>query len=332
MTSASTATPTQPTKASPKARWWHPPLVALLRAATWLLGHLPAFLAYAVADLMAVGVALSLWLGDRKGKKVRGYWRNVRIVYRQGGLGPQRPKGHLFATARHLCWLLVDSCRLHQITAANLRQIVDVREFEPMVDLHRQGKGIVWATAHIGVWDVAGYVCALMGIPVTSVFRPSPIPGIDRILTDLRTGSGQVVVAKHNVVPTLRRALGRKETIGLLCDSAGRRGDSFPIFLGTRAAAVATPALLSLHSGAPVVVCTAMRTGRFRFAMRVWDIIPAESTGDRGADTERILQRIHDGLSKAVAAHPEQWFWQGRRYKHRPPGESAGPDGLPPAG
>lgn len=313
-----------------RAPWWHAGVSGLLRAVTWTLGRVPAPLAYAFADLCALPIALAWFLHDRRGSKVRGYWRNVRIVYRAGGLGPQRPRGHLWRVARHLTWLAVDSCRLHHITATTLPRIVDTGEFAAMLDLYRQGKGIVWATAHIGVWDVAGYVCALLGVPITSVFRPSPIPGVDRVIAELRTGSGQVVVAKHNVVGTLRRALQRKETIGLLCDSAGRRGDSFPPFLGTAAATVATPALLHLASGAPIAVVTAQRTGRFRFAMRVWDVIACEPTGDRAADVERLLRRINAGLSRAVAAHPEQWFWQGRRFKHRPPGEVPGPDGLPP--
>ena len=314
-----------------RSPWWHGVVALGLRATTWTFGHMPTILAYALADLLAVPIALMWSLQDRKGNRVRGYWRNVRIVYREGGLGPARPRFHLWKVARHLTWLAVDSCRLHRITKDDFRRIVDVREFEPMLDLHKQGKGIVWATAHIGVWDVAGYVCALMGIPITSVFRPSPIPGVDRVISDLRTGSGQVVVAKQNVVGTLRRALQRKESIGLLCASSGRRGDAYPPFLGTAAATVATPALLSLSSGAPIAVVTAMRTGKFRFAMRVWDVIPAEPTGDREADVQRILARVNLALGKSVAEHPEQWFWQGRRFKHRPPGEKPGPDGLPPA-
>jgi lauroyl/myristoyl acyltransferase len=88
--------------------------------------------------------------------------------------------------------------------------------------------------------------------------------------------------------------------------------------------------MLQLASGAPIVVATAQRTGRFRFRIRVWDVLRAEPGGDRDAQVERILARINRALSAAVAVAPEQWFWQGRRFKHRPPGEVPGPDGLPP--
>jgi KDO2-lipid IV(A) lauroyltransferase len=129
---------------------------------------------------------------------------------------------------------------------------------------------------------------------------------------------------------TLRKALARGETVGILCDSSSRKAEAFPPFLGTPAATVATPALLHLTTGAPVVVATAQRTGRGRFSIRVWDVIRCAPTADRDADVDAILARINLGLSRAVAAAPEQWFWQGGRFKHRPPGEVPGPDGLPP--
>ena len=43
-----------------------------------------------------------------------------------------------------------------------------------------------------------------------------------------------------------------------------------------------------------------------------------------------ITTRINRALGRGIAEAPEQWFWQSRRFRHRPPGEVPGPDGLPP--
>jgi len=313
-----------------RASWWHAPAAAALRAVVWTLRSLPAPVAYLLADLLAIPFALFWALSDRRGTRRKGYWRNVRIAFRQGGLAPARPRGHLWAWARHLTRLGVDFCRIGRIDQGSIAHIVDLREVPPLQAIHREGKGIIWATAHIGVWDIAGYASGLCGMPITSVFRPSPVPAVDALIARLRTGSGQTVVAKWNVLGTLKQALKRGETIGILVDSAGNHGTVFPPFLGTAAATVATPAILHLQTGAPIVVVAALRTGRFRFALRVFDVIRHAPTSDRDADTAAILGRVNAGLSAAVAAAPEQWFWQSRRWKHRPPGEVAGPDGLPP--
>ncbi|MEC7584222.1 MAG: lysophospholipid acyltransferase family protein [Planctomycetota bacterium] len=302
----------------------------VLKVAIRILGGAPAPLAYLLADLCAIPLWVVWSLQDRAGRRSRGYWRNVRIAYREGGLAPRRPRGHLWRAARHTTWLGIDCCRLPRITPENMPSIVDAHEFEQLRDLHAEGKGIVFVTGHVGVWDVAGYMPTMFDIPVTSVFRPSPVPGIDKLLTELRSGSGQTVVAKKNVIWTLRRALGRGDGIGILCDSATRYAEHHPPFLGTAAATISTPALLSLATGAPVVVATAQRKARFRFKLRVWDIIRHEPTQDRQTDTLAILTRINAGLTRAVTEDPEQWLWQSRRFKRRPPGETPGKDGLPP--
>jgi KDO2-lipid IV(A) lauroyltransferase len=319
-----------PERAAPPPVWWHRPVAAGIVAVVRLFGAVPAAIAYRAADLLAAIYALYWLLHDRRGRRVKGYWHNVRIAFRPGGLGPVRPRGHLWAFARHIAWLAVDFCRLHRLTPANLQRHVDLSELPRIFALMREGKGVVFATAHVGVFDVAGYTAALAGLPITSVFRPSPVPGIDAAIQRLRQGSGQIVAAKKNVIWTLRKALQDRGTVGILCDSSSRKGEAFPPFLGTPAATVASPALLHLATGAPIVVVTAQRLGRFRFAIRIWDVIRHPATADRDADVRAILERINLGLSRAVAAAPEQWFWQGRRFKYRPPAEAPGPDGLPP--
>jgi acyl-CoA thioesterase-1 len=52
--------------------------------------------------------------------------------------------------------------------------------------------------------------------------------------------------------------------------------------------------------------------------------------GFRDADLLAITARVNRALSLGIAEAPEQWFWQSRRFRHRPPGETPGPDGLPP--
>lgn len=187
---------------------------------------------------------------------------------------------------------------MSRLRADNLGRYVDLSEVTQLQQIYKEGHGIIWATAHIGVWDVAGYASGLLGMKITSVFRPSQIHALDILISSLRTGSGQTVVAKWNVLRTLKQVVERGESIGLLVDSAGNHGTVFPPFLGTRAATVSTPAVLHLTTGAPIVVIVALRTGRFRFRLRVMDVIRKTASPDRDADVALILGRINLGLSK----------------------------------
>lgn len=304
-------------------------LAALLGGGVWLLSAMPQWLAYLLADVLAVPWACWWALADRRGRRSKGYWRNVRIGFRAGGLGP-RPRGHLWAFSRHLTWLLVDFCRMRRIDAHNLRQHCDLTEFPPLERLYQKGKGILFATGHVGMWDVAGWSAGMLGLPITSVYRPSPMPAVDRVIARTRVGTGQTVVAKQNVVWTLKKVLGEGKVIGILCDVGAKGSDLFAPFLGTMASTISTPALLHLATGAPIAVVTVERTARMRFRLHVWDVIEHAPTDDRAADTLAIMTRINQGLSQGIALAPAQWFWHGRRFRHRPPGELPLPDGLPP--
>jgi KDO2-lipid IV(A) lauroyltransferase len=292
---------------------------------------MPSWLAYAIGDVLAV--PWYVWwrvhaLGRQRSK---GYWRNVAIGFRKGApLGPNRPRRHLWQWSRHISWIAVDFCRMRRLDLQNLRQHCDLTEYDRIAEVFAQGRGLIFATGHVGVWDVSGYAAGLLGLPITSVFRPSPLPALNRLITSLRTGTGQTVVARKNVLWTLKKCLAEKGVIGMVSDGGGKHSSVIAPFLGTPARTVATPALLHLAHRAPIVVVAVLRTGRMRYRLRIYDVIDVEPTGDRDRDLVAITTRINDGLTQAVVEAPEQWFWQGRRFRHRPPGEVPGPDGLPP--
>jgi lauroyl/myristoyl acyltransferase len=311
--------------------FWQRAVVGAFAGVIWLLGALPAWLAYGIADLLAVPWFLWWSVSDRRGRRTSGYWRNCRIAFRPGSpLGPVRPRGHLWRWSRHIAWLAIDFCRMRRITAANLRAHVDLEEYPRIAAVFAEGRGMIFATGHLGVWDVSGHAAGLLGLPLTSVFRPSPLPALDRLIERLRTGSGQTVVARKNVMRTLLRLLGERQVVGILADGGGKHSAVEAPFLGTSSRTVASPALLHLATTAPIVVVAVLRTGRMRYRLRVFDVIEDASTGDRDADMLAITARINHGLTRGIAEAPEQWFWQSRRFRHRPPGEVAGADGLPP--
>jgi len=320
-------TPRQPSRDA----LWQRAAVGVVAALIAALGALPTALAYGFGTLLAVPWFLWWCVKDRGGRRTSGYWRNCRIAFRPGSpLGPTRPPRHLWRWSQHIAWIAVDFCRMRRITAANVAAHVDLAEFPRLQAAYAQGKGLICATGHIGVWDVAGHAAGLLGVPLTSVFRPSPLPALNRLIERLRTGTGQTVVARKNVLRTLLKVLERKEAVGILADGGGKHSAVEAPFLGTASKTVASPALLHLATGAPIAVVAVLRTGPMRYRLRVLDVIADAGTGDRDADMLAITARINGGLTQAVAEAPEQWFWQSRRFRHRPPGEKAGPDGLPP--
>jgi len=305
-------------------------LIGIVSAATWTLSVLPIPIAYFIGDLLAVPWALMWLVRDRACQDSRSYWRNRAIVCRPGSPLPELPRFHLWRWSRYMAWLLIDFCRIRAITKDNVHRFVDVESFEPAAKILAEQKGAIAATAHFGTWDLGGHVSALLGFPLVSVYQPSVIPAFERALVRLRGMDGRMIVAKTGMLRTAKRALQERQAVAILCDGAAKEGRVFPPFLGVAASTITTPALLHLMTGAPIVVATFERTGRSRFALTIRDVIRHEKSGDRDADVLAITTRINAALTQAIVEHPEQWFWQSRRFRHRPPGETFGPDGLPP--
>lgn len=310
---------------------WQRIAVGALAVTIRLVAALPAWLAYGIGDLLAVPWFCYWSLRDRGGRRSSGYWRNTRIAFRDGTqLGPRRPPRHLWRWSRHMAWIAIDFCRMSRITPANLHEHCDLTEYDQVRALYEEGNGVIFATGHVGVWDVSGYVAGLLGLPITSVFRPSPLPALNRLIERLRTTTGQTVVARKKVMYTLKRCLEGKHVIGVLADGGGKHSAVIAPFLGASARTVATPALLHLATGAPIAVVAVLRTGRMRYRLRLYDVIREAATGERQRDLVAITTRVNKALGEAIREAPEQWFWQSRRFRHRPPEERPGADGLPP--
>jgi KDO2-lipid IV(A) lauroyltransferase len=316
-------------------RWSGAPLTHrvvghLLLGAVATLRRLPAALAYALADLATPTVVAYALLHERRvAPRGRGLFRNQRIVFREE-LTRRRSLRLLLGWARHMTHLAVDFCRMPGIDASNLERHVDARAIDLLRRIAAEGRGVICVSGHIGVWELAGHAVNLRGVPLTVVARPSGIRPLNDVINDVRRSGGQRVLEKRGVLWPLKKTLDRGEAIGFLADENAPDSSLFPPFLGTPAATHPTAAFLHRLSAAPIAVMSCHRTGRGRFRIHVWDVIRHTKTDDREADLRVVSAAINDALSRAILAYPEQWFWSSRRFLTRPPGESAGADGLPP--
>jgi KDO2-lipid IV(A) lauroyltransferase len=316
---------------SARAPLWERAAGRLLDVAARALERLPARLAYALADCAAL--PLLVWgLGHelRVARAGRGARRNLRIAYR-GSLRASEAFWLLARHGRHLAHLAVDLCRLPRIDAGRLERCVDLAALETVRALLAEGRGLVCVSGHLGVWELLPHAASLAGLPVTVVVRRRAHPALDGLLARLRASGGQRCVPQRRALRALRSALARGEIAGLLADEDERDGPIFAPFLGALAATSPAAALLQSLSGAPIAVVGCERTARGRYAIRLWRVIRPPAGAARRAEAMRVVTaEISAALGQAILARPEQWLWGSRRFATRPPGETPGPEGLPP--
>jgi KDO2-lipid IV(A) lauroyltransferase len=213
--------------------------------------------------------------------------------------------------------LLVSLARFPSINARNVPTWIRYEGFEHYEEAIRRGKGVLFATAHLGNWELSAFAHALLAAPMQVVVRPLDNPRIDRLVTRLRTLSGNRVIEKKEYARGILRALARNEAVGILIDQNTSLDEgTFVAFFGVPACVGLGFARIAAHSGASVIPGFALWSEtEQRYILKFYAPIPM--SGDAEEDT----QRIHAQLESVIRGYPDQWLWMHRRWKTRPPGE-----------
>jgi Kdo2-lipid IVA lauroyltransferase/acyltransferase len=184
-------------------------------------------------------------------------------------------------------------------------------------DALARGRGVLFATAHLGNWELSAFAHAIVTGPMNVVVRPLDNPLIDAMVERRRGLSGNRIIAKQDFARTILKALAANEAVGILIDqNASLDGGVFVDFFGVPACAASGFAKIAARSGATVIPGFALWSAEEqRYVLRFYPPVPI--TGDAAKDTQTLQSR----LEEVIRSYPEQWLWLHRRWKTRPPGE-----------
>jgi len=215
--------------------------------------------------------------------------------------------------------LLVAFARFPKIGKREIGDWIGYEGFEHFERAIAQGKGVLFATAHLGNWELSAFAHGLLTAPMSVVVRPLDNPFIDQIVERRRALSGNTLLSKRDFARSILQALRRNEAVGILVDqNASVENGAFVPFFGRVACANLTFARLAARSGAPVIPGFAVwKSAEKRYVLRFYP--PVEITGDATEDTARIQAAVEN----AIREYPDQWLWIHRRWKTRPAGEAA---------
>lgn len=243
--------------------------------------------------------------------------RNLELAMPE--LAPARREeildGVFGSLARSLVWF----SRFPTLKRENIGRLIRYEGYEHFEEALKQGRGVLFYTAHLGNWELSAFSHALMSRPMHIVVRPLDNPMLDALAARYRGLSGNLVIEKKDFARGILKALARNEAVGILADqNVGLAEGEFVELFGIKACAHTGPAKLAAHSQAAVIPGFALWSeAESRYVLRFFAPVPM--TGDAVADT----QALHAHLESVIREYPEQWLWIHRRWKTRPPGEAA---------
>lgn len=188
------------------------------------------------------------------------------------------------------------------------------------------GDGVVMLTGHLGNWEVAGAGVAARGIPLDVVGKGMSNRRFEEDLFEARGRLGMNVIEMDEAPREVLRSLRGGRATAIVADQNMHRHGIFVPFFGRLAATARGPALFALRAGAPVIFGYALREPgwRQRYVIRVMPL-EYEVTGDLDTDIRSLMLAYHARLEEAIRSAPEQYLWQHKRWKTRPPEEQESP-------
>ena len=203
----------------------------------------------------------------------------------------------------------VDTFRLDLLGDDEVLGRTTVAGFQHVEEALAAGRGLICALPHLGNWDMGGRYMAARGLPVVSVAEELRPPRLFEMFLNHRASLGMEILGlsqNGQVGRTLARRLGENRVVALVADrDLGGRGIEVPMFEAARRLP-AGPALLSLSTGAPIIVTPVYQVcGDWRIVFGP-PLLP-EVTGDRKRDVAEITRLMGGEFERAISAAPADW-------------------------
>jgi lauroyl/myristoyl acyltransferase len=171
------------------------------------------------------------------------------------------------------------------------------------------GKGCVCALPHMGNWDAAGHWFGANGYRIAAVAEELRPPRLYDLFLRHREELGMRIVGltrEGHVGQQLKQLLSENWMVALVADrDLSGRGIEVEMFGATRRVP-AGPALLSLSSGAPLVVCP-VYTRDDGWEVRIEEPLEIERTGVMREDVAALSRLMAERFERAIAAKPTDW-------------------------
>lgn len=239
---------------------------------------------------------------------------------------PDRDDGWVRTTAEgayeHLAREAMMLIRLSRLGREAVIEATEVDGLEALRDALADGTGALVVSGHLGNWEIGGASLAARGVPFDAVARRQANPVIDRMINRARERFGMTIIRMGGATKESLRSLRAGRVVALVADQDARQRGLFVPFFGRPASTFRGPAILALRSGAAVFAAASIRRPDGGYHVRL-QRVPIPASGAEGRREWELTAALAAALESEVRAHPSQYLWHHRRWKTRPPGESA---------
>ena len=209
---------------------------------------------------------------------------------------------------------------LLRLNKKNMMSYVEFSGWENMFEAAKRGKGVFLFTAHLGNWELMALAGPLMlGLPFHILVRPIDFKPLDRLMEEIRSQTGNIILDKDKSVGHILDLLSKKEIVGVLLDqnSSWFEGVYVPFF-GRTACTNKGLAMFALRYDVTVLPVFNIRQKNGRYRILVEPPVSLIRTGDFKHDIVENTALFNRIIEKYVRMAPDNWAWVHRRWRIKP--------------
>jgi Kdo2-lipid IVA lauroyltransferase/acyltransferase len=216
---------------------------------------------------------------------------------------------------RHYGRITADAAAFPRLAPSEIGTRIRYEGLDTLKAAYGEGRGVLVVSGHFGHWELIAYMQGFLGLPMLMITKPMKNPRLERALASVRTGSGNVIVAKDNAVREVLKALGRGIGVAVMIDQDARGSGIFVPFFGRPSSTITTAGTLHLRTGAAVVAAFSYPEPGGAWRITYERMTFPGLTGDRDRDARRITEETTALLESKIRERPELWMWMHRRWK-----------------
>lgn len=205
---------------------------------------------------------------------------------------------------------LLDFFRLPRLLPQVYRDTAHTRGWEHLEGLLAAGRGVIFATAHFGHWDLAGAAVARHCPPgqMYAVAEQFSNPRLDALIAADRSAYGLQSIPMDDV-RRMVRVLRDGGVLGVLIDRPLEGDEGVPVRLfGHETRIPAGAATLAYLARVPILPGFLYRRADGVFEGEILPPIDPARTGDRARDVQQMMQQLVHDLEHVIRRAPYHWY------------------------
>lgn len=244
---------------------------------------------------------------------------NIDFAYGQGVMDEERKKEIIVCAYENMIKNLVGIVTNLDVTKEELLAKCEYEGLEIVERLKKEGRKIVFATAHYGNWEALGKaVTVKTGLKMVAVGRELDSEAMNEVLKKSRERFDTELISKHGAMRKLVKALKEDKTVGILVDQNTADDEGLLIkFFGKEARQTPVTSILARRFDAAIVPVFCEYTGVDSYKLTFYEPIFCAKTDDVERDILECTQAQSGAIEAQIRKNPNVWFWFHKRWKNR---------------